>query len=148
MRRCSTIFSTEVSTMLLFLSTVVFACAIIIPCSALRLLKPSGNSTLDERRPVLTSASGCFPGLGFPMPASVPASTSKWWCAPSTEYAFVGFSYEVTDCTCKLHLHILFTRHSFLGQSLSKLQTDFLNIRQKFKGRYVRMYGFCDRVGF
>lgn len=34
------------------------------------------------------------------------------------------------------------------GQSLSKLRSEFLDIRQKFNGRYVRLYGSCDRKGF
>ncbi|TFK33457.1 glycoside hydrolase superfamily [Crucibulum laeve] len=65
------------------------------------------------------------------MPSAVPTSLTNWWCDYSTEYAFVGFSYEVTAC-----------------QSLTQLRTEFLDIRQKFKGRYVRLYGFCDRTGF
>ncbi|KAJ6596040.1 glycoside hydrolase superfamily [Mycena sp. CBHHK59/15] len=65
------------------------------------------------------------------MPSTTPSSLTNWWCDYSTEYAFVGFSYEVTAC-----------------QSLSKLRTDFLKIRQTFKGRYIRMYGSCDRTGF
>jgi hypothetical protein len=32
------------------------------------------------------------------MPSSVPSSTNGWWCSPNTEYAFLGFSYEVTAC--------------------------------------------------
>lgn len=40
----------------------------------------------------------CFPAIGFQMPASVPSSTTNWWCDYNTEYAFVGFSYEVTAC--------------------------------------------------
>ncbi|KAF8896688.1 glycoside hydrolase family 17 protein [Infundibulicybe gibba] len=65
------------------------------------------------------------------IPVSVPPSTKNWWCNPSTEYGFVGFSYEITAC-----------------QSPSELQRDFHNIKQKFKGRYVRLYGFCDRPEF
>ncbi|KAJ7590206.1 glycoside hydrolase superfamily [Mycena floridula] len=65
------------------------------------------------------------------MPSSVPSSTTNWWCDPSTEYAYLGFSYEVTDC-----------------QSASQLETDFMDIRNTFHGRYVRMYGACDRNGF
>ena len=34
------------------------------------------------------------------------------------------------------------------GQSLSKLRSEFSNIRQNFNGRYVRLYGSCDRKGF
>ena len=41
----------------------------------------------------------CFPALDFKMPVFLPENnTHGWWCDPSTEYAFVGFSYEVTAC--------------------------------------------------
>ncbi|KAF9460335.1 glycoside hydrolase superfamily [Collybia nuda] len=65
------------------------------------------------------------------MPSAAPTSLTNWWCAYDTEYAFVGISYEVTAC-----------------QSLTKLRSDFLDVRTRFKGRYIRMYGFCDRTGF
>ncbi|KNZ73371.1 hypothetical protein J132_07669 [Termitomyces sp. J132] len=65
------------------------------------------------------------------MPTAVPTSLTNWWCDTSTEYGFVGFSYEVTAC-----------------QSLEKLRRQFLDVRQRFNGRYVRLYGFCDRIGF
>ncbi|KIK58039.1 glycoside hydrolase family 17 protein [Collybiopsis luxurians FD-317 M1] len=65
------------------------------------------------------------------MPSSVPPSTAGWWCGTNAEYGFVGFSYEVTAC-----------------QSKSQLTTDFKNIRKKFNGRYVRLYGACDNDGF
>ncbi|KAJ6483807.1 B-(1-6) glucan synthase [Mycena vitilis] len=73
----------------------------------------------------------CFPALGFKMPSTTPSSLTNWWCDHSTEYAFVGFSYEVTAC-----------------QSLTQLRSDFLNIRKTFNSRYIRMYGACDRTGF
>jgi len=71
--------------------------------------------------------------LGFKMPSKVPSddALSTWWCDPSTEYAFVGFSYEVTAC-----------------QSAKQLQREFSDIRNRFNSRYVRLYGACDRVGF
>ncbi|KAJ7646423.1 hypothetical protein DFH06DRAFT_1332787 [Mycena polygramma] len=64
------------------------------------------------------------------MPSSPPASLTNWWCDHSTEYGFVGFSYEVSAC-----------------QSPSQLKTDFVKIRNTFNGRYVRMYGFCSKSG-
>ncbi|KXN85317.1 hypothetical protein AN958_11417 [Leucoagaricus sp. SymC.cos] len=78
-------------------------------------------------------APNCFPALGFEMPSEVPPDSelSSWWCDPATEYAFMGFSYEVTDC-----------------QSRSKLVSEFKNIRNTFNSRYVRLYGVCDRTGF
>ncbi|KAH9176449.1 glycoside hydrolase superfamily [Lactarius sanguifluus] len=73
----------------------------------------------------------CFPAIGFRTPSQVPGSTKGWWCDPATEYAFVGFSYEVTAC-----------------QGLSQLQKEFADIRNTFHSRYVRLYGACDRDGF
>uniref|UniRef100_A0A0W0F7G8 Putative B-(1-6) glucan synthase n=1 Tax=Moniliophthora roreri TaxID=221103 RepID=A0A0W0F7G8_MONRR len=77
------------------------------------------------------AAASCFPALGFQMPSSVPSSLNNWWCPYNQEYAFMGFSYEVSQC-----------------QSLSKLRTEFKDIRNTFSGRYVRLYGACDRSGF
>ncbi|KAJ8597505.1 glycoside hydrolase [Rhizopogon salebrosus TDB-379] len=65
------------------------------------------------------------------MPSNVPSSTQSWWCPADTEYAFLGFSYEVTAC-----------------QSASKLKADFADIKNTFGSRYVRLYGACDRDGF
>jgi hypothetical protein len=47
-----------------------------------------------------TNAANCFPALGFQMPSELPPNSelSSWWCDPADEYAFVGFSYEVTAC--------------------------------------------------
>ena len=38
-----------------------------------------------------------FPDLGFTMPSLVPSSIEDWW-TKEREYAFLGFSYEVTAC--------------------------------------------------
>lgn len=50
------------------------------------------------REPTAQSASFCFPALGFEKPLVLPENNTHWWCDPTTEYAFVGFSYEVTAC--------------------------------------------------
>ncbi|KAF9007458.1 B-(1-6) glucan synthase [Cyathus striatus] len=92
---------------------------------------PTRTIDLEKRASAAKAPPNCFPAIGFTMPTATPSSLTNWWCDRSTEYAFVGFSYEVTAC-----------------QSLSQLRSEFLNIRQKFKGRYVRLYGFCDRTGF
>ncbi|KAL1682820.1 glycoside hydrolase superfamily [Schizophyllum commune] len=65
------------------------------------------------------------------MPDNVPNTTDGWWCDYADEYAFVGFSYEVTAC-----------------QSLARLTREFKDIRTRFNGRYVRLYGACDRENF
>lgn len=63
--------------------------------------------------PPNTNISTCFPALGFKTPSSVPASTDGWWCDPVNEYAFLGFSYEVTACEYPYSIFFLFI-NSFL----------------------------------
>lgn len=46
----------------------------------------------------LRATSNCFPGFNFKMPEGPPSSLTNWWCDSDSEYAFVGFSYEVTAC--------------------------------------------------
>ena len=46
----------------------------------------------------INSNVNCFPGLGFTMPSKIPSSLDNWWCPYDQEYAFVGFSYEITAC--------------------------------------------------
>lgn len=57
---------------------------------------PAANTSTSARRP--NSGPDCFPAIGFKTPSNVPSSLDGWWCDPATEYAFVGFSYEVTAC--------------------------------------------------
>jgi hypothetical protein len=52
----------------------------------------------DKRAVQAIAPPNCFPALGFKMPSAVPSSSNNWWCDYSTEYAFVGFSYEITAC--------------------------------------------------
>ena len=45
--------------------------------------------------------SNCFPALSFKMPKEyLPKLSDDWWCDEESEYAFMGFSYEVTACEC------------------------------------------------
>ncbi|KAJ2934691.1 hypothetical protein H1R20_g2402, partial [Candolleomyces eurysporus] len=85
------------------------------------------NSTVGNRAVQANAPPNCFPAVGFKMPSSVPSSLNNWWCDYSTEYAFVGFSYEISAC-----------------QSVDTLRRDFTDIRSRFKGRYVRLYGVCE----
>ncbi|KAK4698973.1 hypothetical protein P7C70_g7296, partial [Phenoliferia sp. Uapishka_3] len=72
---------------------------------------------------------GCFPGSGLEVPSTMAtaSSLSQWWCPHSTEYAFMGFSYDQTPC-----------------QSGEQLAADFLKMKKTFNARYVRLYGTCD----
>lgn len=96
------------------------------------------------------SHANCFPSLGFTTPSDVPSSTDDWWCSATTEYAFLGFSYEVTACTSIFF--IVTNRNCNLtlsaGQSLQQLKKEFADMRNTFHSRYVRLYGACDREGF
>ncbi|KAI0743866.1 glycoside hydrolase superfamily [Daedaleopsis nitida] len=92
------------------------------------------TGTVTPIKNVATSSNtggSCFPALDFKMPDNVPDNLSGWWCDPSTEYAFVGFSYEISAC-----------------QDSNTLKKDFKNIRDKFDGRYVRLYGACTQSGY
>jgi hypothetical protein len=40
----------------------------------------------------------CFPAVGFKMRNETPTSLTNWWCNTDTEYAFVGFSYDISLC--------------------------------------------------
>jgi hypothetical protein len=40
----------------------------------------------------------CFPAVGFKMPSATPTSLTNWWCNTDTEYAFVGFGYDISLC--------------------------------------------------
>lgn len=112
------------------------------------------NSTVLAKSPALP-APLCFPSLGFVMPDVLPADNTEWWCDPATEYAFLGFSYEITDCEHPflpaIYSGVLTaSRHSWctVGQSREQLNADFRDIRQKFNSRYIRLYGFCDNEGY
>jgi hypothetical protein len=58
----------------------------------------STTSAAPTSTSVSPSPSNCFPALDFETPSTLPDSTEGWWCDPTIEYAFVGFSYEVTPC--------------------------------------------------
>lgn len=87
------------------------------------------------------------------MPETVPhdSQLKNWWCDPSTEYAFVGFSYEVTACEYgEFYVEMLIWNVNVhvKGQSPAQLKKEFSDIRHHFNSRYVRLYGACDREGF
>ncbi len=101
--------------------------------------KPTEDSR--QRSGSISAHAACFPALDFTMPSNPPGDTSSWWCSPNNEYAFLGFSYEVTSCK---FLTISTRRRSDVchtGQSKQQLQKEFADIRNGFKSRYVRLYG-------
>ena len=58
------------------------------------------HATCLKNSQTVESTSGCFPALGFQMPSKTPDHSylKQWWCDDKTEYAFMGFSYEVSAC--------------------------------------------------
>src|ERR1700760_5004077 len=56
------------------------------------------RSDAFEHSKSASMSTGCFPALGFRMPRNVPGSLSGWWCNQRDEYAFMGFSYAVSEC--------------------------------------------------
>ena len=64
--------------------------------------KYKANNNLNKMSRTLASAnevpSNCFPAVDFKMPYAVPTSVANWWCNTDAEYAFVGFSYDISLC--------------------------------------------------
>ena len=92
----------------------------------------------------------CFPAVDFKMPNATPTSLTNWWCNTDAEYAFVGFSYDISPCNyffCEINIFYMLTATSS-GPNLTQLKTDFLDMRRTFKARYVRLYEACDNKGF
>ena len=50
------------------------------------------------------------------------------------------------DPSCLSVRGLTFPTHT--GQSKSKLSSEFADIRNRFKGRYIRLYGACDRPNY
>jgi len=66
--------------------------------AALRLVGLSLALSVGDPGVESDPCTSCFPALDFKMPRSIPETTTDWWCDMSSEYAFVGISYEVTSC--------------------------------------------------
>jgi hypothetical protein len=75
---------------LLTILTTIFA-GVVSVVSAVPLPENQVNTTQDFDW-------SCYPALDFQKPLLLPRDNEQWWCDPSTEYAFLGFSYEVTAC--------------------------------------------------
>lgn len=88
--------------------------------STTRISSTLESSNVVPKSPVVTN--DCFPALGFKMPKQTPRDSElqHWWCDPATEYAFVGFSYEVTACKLvHIQARILFfdETHTLINRS-------------------------------
>lgn len=62
----------------------------------------SPAAPMPTSAPLSNFDTNCFPAIGFKAPSEMPTSIEGWWCHPATEYAFIGFSYEVTACACAI----------------------------------------------
>lgn len=68
------------------------------PVKALSNGPPTTPNTTTSAASQSPASTGCFPSAGFKMPSDAPSSTDNWWCEADSEYAFMGFSYEITQC--------------------------------------------------
>jgi hypothetical protein len=78
--------------------TVSAACAYVAAGHPIEHNSTVCSNVLDNRATQANAPPNCFPAVGFKMPGSIPSSLNNWWCDYSTEYAFMGFSYEITAC--------------------------------------------------
>jgi hypothetical protein len=78
----------------------------------------------------LSSQSSCFPSSASSTPASLEGqlpSLQNWWCPQQEEYAFLGFTYDISACPTQ-----------------EQLVDDFSRMRRDYDARYVRVVGACD----
>lgn len=81
---------------------VLVGSLVVGPAQCARMVKKF--KTNDKTSQTLSTASGsgvpqnCFPAVGFETPNEIPTSLTDWWCDADTEYAFVGFSYDISLC--------------------------------------------------
>ena len=59
----------------------------------------------------------CFPAVDFKMPNATPTSLTNWWCNTDAEYAFVGFSYDISPCNYFLQDQYILYAHRDLFRS-------------------------------
>ncbi len=78
------------------MSLFTLALTLLSAGAALVSSAPVHSNGTDSSSDVIT----CFPALNFNMPATLPKDNTQWWCDPKDEFAFLGFSYEVTACMC------------------------------------------------
>src|ERR1700733_10402455 len=79
------------------LAAILFL-SVLSPLVQPRYLEPIRTVQLNMRDQIARTSDNCFPALGFTMPLHVPTTLDNWWCPYDVKYAFVGFSYEVTEC--------------------------------------------------
>ncbi|EJD50771.1 glycoside hydrolase [Auricularia subglabra TFB-10046 SS5] len=90
---------------------------------------------VSAQGPAAACSTACFPSLAFTPPkvadgAAPNTSLSSWWCSRSSEYGFMGFSYDVNGCP-----------------TYNDMVRHFTNQRNAFGARYVRLYASCDTAG-
>jgi hypothetical protein len=69
-----------------------------VQCASAQAVKKKADSTSGSSVVNGGVPPHCFPAVGFKMPKSTPTSLTNWWCNTDTEYAFVGFSYDISSC--------------------------------------------------
>ena len=152
-------FSTAMIILTLAVIAVLVGSLVVEQVQCARTVKKdeANNQTIETLASVFGSLingvpPNCFPAVGFNMPDETPTDLTDWWCNTDTEYAFVGFSYDISLCEfftrSIIFIYMTLTGISFSGPRLRQLKTDFTNMRKTFNTRYVRLYGACDNEGF
>ncbi|PLW37590.1 hypothetical protein PCASD_09031 [Puccinia coronata f. sp. avenae] len=90
----------------------------------------------DELAYPVRRESLCYPSptqsMDFPDTThALTKSPKNWWCPLEKEFAWLGFSYDVSDCP-----------------SRGEMIDTFTWMRHSKKARYVRIYSNCDNQGF
>lgn len=137
---CIIIFRTKFSTAMTIFTAAALALLVLgsslvveqVQCAHLLAVKKSLNANhypnhlkVKTRRQTSESVVDgvlphCFPAVGFKMPKETPTSLNNWWCNTDTEYAFVGFSYDISECD------FFFTGSMFFYMMVLTLDRDLL----------------------
>ena len=96
---------------------VILFLTVLSPLVQPHYLEPTRSVQLNARDEIARTSGDCFPALGFTMPPHVPTTLDGWWCPYDVEYAFVGFSYEVTECMSEGIIICLKQHLSFMSRS-------------------------------
>jgi hypothetical protein len=74
-------------------------------------------------------STSCFPSALAPPSSDHLPPLDHWWCPQEKEYAFLGFTYDISHCPTS-----------------EQLVDDFSRMRRDYDSRYVRVVGACNEA--